>query len=236
MPPSLIAIPSNDAELTALMGVVASRLMETMPEAVSDPEERQRALLERALMYAAEAEQRIQAQAERIDYLRSLSMTDELTRVFNRRGLMLHLERALAAARRYGHSGAIALADIDNFKSINDRWGHCAGDQALRHMADILSVSLREIDIVGRLGGDEFLMVLMQTSLSGAQKRIRSIQWQLENTGFVFRGDNVPLRASFGVEAFGPDSTAEDLLSRADMAMYFTKNQKPDDRPTIAAE
>ena len=103
-----------------LIGVIASRLIENMPDSETQSDERKDALLERALMYAAQAEQQIASQNQRIEYLQSLSCTDELTGLFNRRGFTEQLGWTLAAARRFGHTGVLVYCDLDNFKKIND--------------------------------------------------------------------------------------------------------------------
>ena len=157
------SLTANDPELMNIIGLIASRLIENIPDEETGSEMRKDALLERALMYAAQAEQQIATQNERIEYLQGLSFTDELTGLFNRRGFSEQLKRTLASARRYGHTGVLIYCDIDGFKDFNDLYGHCAGDAVLRHVASISENALREIDTVARLGGDEFAMIVAQT-------------------------------------------------------------------------
>lgn len=230
------SLTANDPELMDMIGVIASRLIENIPDGESGTEMRKDALLERALMYAAQAEQQIATQNERIEYLQDLSFTDELTGLFNLRGFTEQLKRTLAGARRYGHTGVLIYCDIDNFKDFNDIHGHCAGDAVLRHVATLSEQSLREIDTVARLGGDEFAMIVAQTKWNDGAKRARTLQWALESTPCQFHDENLPVKVSLGVEPYGPDDTPKELIRRADMAMYYAKRQKKGPLGRIAAE
>tara|TARA_R110002110_G_scaffold80591_6_gene209871 strand:- start:4752 stop:5462 length:711 start_codon:yes stop_codon:yes gene_type:complete len=230
------SLSANDPELMDMIGVIASRLIENIPDAETGAEMRKDALLERALMYAAQAEQQIATQNQRIEYLQGLSFTDELTGLFNRRGFSEQLKRTLAAARRFGHTGVLVYCDIDNFKDVNDIHGHCAGDAVLRHVATISEQSLREIDTIARMGGDEFAMIIAQTQWKDGAKRARTLQWALESTPCEFHDDSLPIKVSLGVEPYGPDDTPTELIRRADMAMYYVKRQKKGSLGRIAAE
>lgn len=230
------SLTAGDPELMDMIGVIATRLIENIPEAETGSDMRKDALLERALMYAAQAEQQIASQNARIEYLQGLSFTDELTGLFNRRGFHDQLKRTLAAARRFGHSGVLIYCDIDNFKEFNDAHGHCAGDAALRHVANVSTHSLREVDTVARLGGDEFAMIVAQTQWQDGAKRAQTLQWALETTPCDFQGEMLPVKVSLGIEPYGPDDVPEDLIRRADMAMYYVKRRKKGSLGRLAAE
>ncbi len=230
------SLTANDPELMNMIGVIASRLIENIPDEETGSEMRKDALLERALMYAAQAEQQIATQNERIEYLQGLSFTDELTGLFNRRGFSEQLKRTLASARRYGHTGVLIYCDIDGFKDFNDLYGHCAGDAVLRHVASISENALREIDTVARLGGDEFAMIVAQTHWNDGAKRARTLQWALESTPGKFQNEILPVKVSLGIEPYGPDDAPKDLIRRADMAMYYVKRQKKGPLGRVAAE
>lgn len=227
---------SGDTELLNRINGIADRLLRDLPADELQNYPQQRALLERALEYAAEAEQKLADREERIAYLQDLSLTDELTNLLNRRGFVDHFGRALAGARRYGHEGMLLYCDLDNFKSVNDINGHAAGDELLRHTAQILKDSVRSIDIVGRLGGDEFAIALLQSSWRNGSKRARTVQYRLENSEFTIDGKTIPLKISIGCEPFGPDDQIDDLICRADMAMYCTKRRRADVVNQVAAE
>lgn len=204
-------------------GALSHNLTRDLP---TDFFEREQVLVARALRYAAEAEQRLADQRQRIATLESLSSTDALTGLLNRRGFEHHLSLALARARRYGETGVLAFADLDGFKTINDTYGHCVGDVLLRCAADTLKGAVRESDVVARLGGDEFAALLVNTSWRGGQSRLRTLQWLCDTAGIVHRGCDIPLRISLGAEPYGPNDTVDDLLHRADMAMYYEKRRR----------
>ncbi len=220
-----IDLVKNSALMDRVNGI-ADQLLKDLPIGVDGDAAYQQELLERVLQYAAQAEQELMERDQRIAYLQDLSLTDELTELLNRRGFDESLTRALAMARRYGHKGMLLYCDLDSFKSVNDTYGHAAGDQLLRHTATILAESVRECDIVGRLGGDEFAVALVQTSWANGAKRARTLQWQLDNSRLEFEGNMIPVKISIGCEPFGPDDNIDDLICRADMAMYCTKRGK----------
>lgn len=220
------SLAANDPELMGMIGVIASRLIENMPAAKAGSDMKKDALLERALMYAAQAEQQLASQNARIEYLQSLSFTDELTGQFNRRGFMEQLRRTLASARRNAHCGVLIYCDLDNFKHVNDSFGHSAGDTVLRHVGAIAVESVREMDTVARIGGDEFAILLAQTRWDDGVKRARSLQWTIESTPCLAGSHRIPVEVSFGIEPYGPDDTADELVRRADTAMYFVKRGK----------
>lgn len=230
------SLTANDPELMDLIGVIATRLLANMPDTQNGTDMRREALLERALMYAAQAEQQIASQNERIEYLQGLSLTDEITGLINRRGFTEQLRRALANSRRYGHTGVLIYCDLDNFKSINDTYGHCGGDAVLQHVAEVSLASLREIDTVARVGGDEFAMLIAQTRWSDGAKRSDTLQWSLESIPCNFQGQEIYVKVSLGLEPYGPKDRPEDLLRRADMAMYNEKRTRKELPPQVAAE
>src|SRR5258708_38522779 len=104
----------------------------------------------------AEGARKLQQQRGRMEYRESLSVTDELTQIKNRRGFMTDLQRALAESKRNGNGGVLLMIDLDGFKAINDTHGHAAGDEVLIHAAGVLNGHIRPSDTVARLGGDEF--------------------------------------------------------------------------------
>lgn len=210
-------------ELSAKIGTITNQLLRNLPD---DIDGREQALIERALRYAAEAEQRMADQRQRIVQLENLSSTDPLTGLLNRRGFENHLSLTLARARRYGETGAIAHLDLDDFKSVNDSYGHAAGDEVLKAVARALTGAVRQTDIVGRLGGDEFAVVLVNTVWRDAAKRARTLRWRLNATGTVYRGHDIPLQVSIGIEPYGAEDVVADLIHRADMAMYYVKRHR----------
>ncbi len=224
------------ADLSATIDLIADRLLRDVPPDDGDDETRQQVLLERALIYAARIERQLADQTQRIAYLQDLSRTDDLTGLLNRRGFMDQFRRALAYARRYGHEGLLLYCDLDSFKSVNDAYGHAAGDALLQLTGKTLADAVRDCDVVGRLGGDEFAVVLVQTSWRDGLKRAQTIQWRLEQATLEFEDHAIPLRVSIGYEAYGPADAIDDLICRADMAMYYFKRRKQAPIARVAAE
>jgi diguanylate cyclase (GGDEF)-like protein len=215
------------AELIENVGLLAARLLAACAEEVAEPELDPKDLLERALIVAAEAQQQLTEQRERIASLEALSFTDELTGLFNRRGFHEQLRRILAVSRRIESTGVLAFIDLDRFKAINDGLGHVAGDAVLRHVANLLNDNTRATDVVARLGGDEFAAALVHTSPGYGRRRAEALEQSLNSSVVHYEGYKIPVHASFGIKAFGPDTEAESLLARADAAMYRNKRGKP---------
>ncbi len=235
-----ISTPSaEDARLIAAAGAVATRLVEAIkPEHANGLEQAngKASLLERALAAAGEVEQRLAEQKARIAYLENLTLTDEMTGLLNRRGFLSLLRRALAGSKRYGDLGVLVFCDLDNFKAINDTYGHAIGDDVLRQTAKILMANLRETDIVGRLGGDEFAVLMTQTNWRDGFKRAQSLNRIINRTAVNCGAKQIQLCVSFGVEPFGPHDEEKNLVARADMAMYCNKRKKASVAFVSAAE
>ncbi len=166
-------------------------------------------LIRKMLGVVAVAEQQIAEQKRRIDYLESLAMTDELTGLVNRRGLEDFLHRTLAAAKRYDEQGVVAFIDLDDFKPINDRFGHAVGDKVLTEVASLLTENIRASDMVARVGGDEFILVLVRCALKDGQRHVESLGAAIEANRIIHGAHDIGVRASIGIEAYGPDSDLE---------------------------
>ncbi len=149
---------------------------------------------------------------------------DPLTGLYNRRRFTQELNDAVAVARRYRRSGALLFVDLDQFKYINDTSGHLAGDRLLQRLGNLLPVILREIDVIGRLGGDEFAVILNQATVEEAIQVTRKILAHICEIEFQVDERVHKLSASIGIALF-PEHGAniEDLLARADLAMYRVK-------------
>lgn len=169
-----------------------------------------------------ELHQQIQAKNR---LLEELALTDSLTGLPNRRAIEEWATRQLSGAARYGFSFYVVLADLDHFKSVNDTCGHDAGDLVLKKFSEILKTNSRRSDICGRLGGEEFLMILTHATNEGAQALVERVRGQLEATKFNFDARTLTLTASFGVAVFegtqAPDFSK--LVARADAALYSAK-------------
>ncbi|MCY1286512.1 diguanylate cyclase (GGDEF) domain protein [compost metagenome] len=157
--------------------------------------------------------------------LQVFATTDFLTQLSNRRHFMQQLEAELARVQRSPEHGAtILMFDLDHFKAINDRWGHSVGDQALRHFATILGLQLRKTDAAGRMGGEEFAVVLSAADIDEALTFARRIQGELAASPLPHGDERIPLAISVGIATLNAtDTTAEAALSRSDMALYRAK-------------
>ncbi|MBB4862556.1 diguanylate cyclase (GGDEF)-like protein/PAS domain S-box-containing protein [Pseudomonas nitritireducens] len=157
--------------------------------------------------------------------LQLLATTDYLTQLPNRGHFMHLIEAELGRVQRcVERSAAILMCDIDHFKSINDRWGHAVGDEALRHFAGILARAIRRIDFAGRMGGEEFAVVLGDADIASAQTFAQRLQQQLADQPLMQAGQRIPLTISIGVATLEPaDGNAGAALSRSDSALYRAK-------------
>ncbi len=155
-----------------------------------------------------------------------LSHTDELTGYFNRRYIAARLEEEIARSARYETALSVVLIDLDHFKSINDRHGHLAGDRVLQAVADLFRTGLRDTDLVGRFGGEEFLMVLTNTDAEGAELFCDRLRTRLEELPIPVGNQVLYLTASFGIAQFGPNGAdVEALLRTADANLYTAKSR-----------
>ena len=152
------------------------------------------------------------------------AITDELTQLANRRRFTETLSVEVRRAERFGDPLALVLADLDDFKLINDRYGHQAGDEVLRRFADVLRENVRDFDLPVRYGGEEFAVLLPETGLDGAEQLARRLQHALMRLRLPeIGGDKPPVTSSFGVASFPRARSAEELLSAADGALYRAK-------------
>lgn len=158
--------------------------------------------------------------------LRELALTDALTSLPNRRAIEDWATRQLSGAARYGFSFWVALADLDHFKTVNDTYGHDAGDTVLKTFSEILKSNSRQSDICGRIGGEEFLLVLTHATEENAKRVIDRVREELEVMQFNFDGNSLRVTASFGLAGFvgtrAPDFNR--LVARADAALYAAKH------------
>jgi diguanylate cyclase (GGDEF)-like protein len=153
-----------------------------------------------------------------------LTVTDDLTKLYNYRYLMKYLESDIKRCLRYKKKVSLLFIDVDGFKQINDTFGHLAGSQALAEMGQVFKRIVRETDVVGRYGGDEFVIVLPETPLTGAMVIAERIRKQVEECEFVAQDLSIRLTVSLGVANCPKHTlTAEGLIKKADAAMYRAK-------------
>ncbi len=148
---------------------------------------------------------------------------DVLTPALNRRGFVAAMKSAMAYCQRHGVPAVLLYLDLDGFKGVNDRLGHAAGDAALVHVAELLRSNLRESDAVGRLGGDEFGLLMLNAGLDEGRDKARKLAAALEGEPFLWDGETAGLGGSFGVRAFAGHTDPEVWLAEADAAMWVRK-------------
>lgn len=164
---------------------------------------------------------------ERERHSEALSLTDELTQLLNRRGVHQMIELQIQQSKITGRESALIVVDIDNFKQINDSFGHQQGDDVIAHVAQILKKNLRNSDIVGRYGGEEFIIMLPFTPLEHAYHVAETCRFALESTPFVLQNETtLQICASFGVSSTGASAfDFTQLFRQADDALYQAKKQ-----------
>lgn len=162
--------------------------------------------------------QSIDTLREELHAAHALADRDPLCPVFNRRAFMRELEREIARTERHGRSLSLLFIDLDKFKSVNDQYGHEAGDQTLVAMARTLLKTVRKTDIVSRIGGDEFAILLIETNLENAHKCSKALSSRIAVA-------DIGVSASIGVASWETGMTADQFMAHADQAMFVQKAQ-----------
>ena len=168
--------------------------------------------------------------------LQQLALTDSLTNLPNRRAIEEWGRRQLTGALRHKFPFWIVMIDVDEFKTVNDTYGHDAGDAVLKNVADTIRRNSRQCDICGRIGGDEFMLVLTFTDQAGVRIAVERIRQQIESHVYTFQGREISVTASLGIAGIKPgqDCDIERLMVQADVALYSAK-RRGRNRAEIAA-
>jgi diguanylate cyclase (GGDEF)-like protein len=185
---------------------------------VIDVDDRERLIEEISLLRAKVA--RLQERVEQLDQLAHL---DSLINLPNRRGFMRELERLIARVDRYGIKAAMLFVDLDGLKIINDTFGHRTGDEALIQVAGLLAKGVRHSDVVARIGGDEFGVLLESSDEHAAQETAARLIEQISACEFLHDGEALPLSVAIGVGMIDSLDTPDAVMERADEAMYRRK-------------
>jgi diguanylate cyclase (GGDEF)-like protein len=159
----------------------------------------------------------------RIDELQAWADTDFLLNIYNRRGFERELDRSIAYIRRYKATGILIVLDVDRLKPINDDFGHAAGDVVLKGVVAVMMRHVRSSDVVGRLGGDEFGLLLWNLSEADALAKAAALEEAIDRLTFVFKGRPVVAGASAGIALIGAEDAAANVMETADRAMYARK-------------
>jgi diguanylate cyclase (GGDEF)-like protein len=189
--------------------------------AKSEPDSEVRAIAdENALLRASLAEMR-----QRLGELEQIADTDTLTPLPNRRRFLRELERVVGQAERHGTPAAVLYIDLNGLKSVNDRHGHVAGDAALIHVARLLQGLIRATDVVARIGGDEFGLILDHLDHNSAIETAERIGRCVAANPLDLGGYQISVKAAIGVATILPGDTAADVMQRADRNMYVAKQE-----------
>jgi diguanylate cyclase (GGDEF)-like protein len=196
------------------MGLPQERLSEEFPPLASLLAENERLKRELAVARA------------RVSDLEARADVDPLLDVLNRRGFERELKRALAHIKRYGTEAALMFVDLDDFKGVNDRYGHGAGDALLKAVARELVGHVRASDVVGRLGGDEFGVLIWHAGEGQALAKARELESLIARVVIIHGKARIEAAASVGMALLVAETTPEDMIGAADHAMYARKQER----------
>jgi diguanylate cyclase (GGDEF)-like protein len=158
--------------------------------------------------------------------LKEMSRTDPLTGLLNRRVILEMAASEWSRWQRYGTPFSVMIVDVDNFKAVNDRYGHLTGDRVLRMIANTINASLRGVDMVGRYGGEEFVVILPETGIAGALAAGQNLLKNIRKSRLRTDDLNIRVTASIGIAAVSRnEKNLDSLLHRADLALYTAKRQ-----------
>jgi diguanylate cyclase len=209
---------ANIEELNEVLEAVLSETRNVQAEALAA---RDRMLA--AHQEVQDAENRIRDLEGKLQHMSELVREDQLTGSLNRRGLDDVFERESARADRRGTPLCAALLDLDNFKRLNDTYGHLVGDNALRHLVKVVKDTLRSMDVIARFGGEEFLILLPETSVEAAASAMVRVQRELTKHFFLHDNEKMLITFSCGVALRNQNEDQASLITRADRAMYQAK-------------
>ena len=162
----------------------------------------------------------------RVLELEQAANTDPLVPIFNRRAFLREVEKAQSVAERYNIVSTLVFFDLNDFKRVNDKYGHRIGDSLLLKIGNVLKTSIRDCDMVARLGGDEFGVLLFKTEVEIAKIKAAALSCRIADQHVLFPGNRVSVSAAWGVASCDPNKEVAQILDRADRSMYLDKYQK----------
>lgn len=169
----------------------------------------------------------LDAKDARIDLLERLATTDTLTGLHNRHGFFDNFEKELDRVNRHqAQNGILIMIDMDNFKTINDTYGHRAGDEALCLVAQTLTAHIRKMDVAGRIGGDEFVLLFANVDPIDAVDRVQKLARKLNALTLKWQGERIKIRASVGIQSYKKGDSIHTIFDKADARMYQAKAQR----------
>lgn len=157
--------------------------------------------------------------------LEELSRKDPLTSISNRRDILEKIEYETLRFERNKKTFCLIMGDIDHFKSVNDKYGHECGDYVLKVLVDTIVSGLRKQDIVGRWGGEEFILLLPETIIEGGKVAAEKIRRKIEQNKFIYNDNIIPISITFGVSEYSNDKSVDGCIKEADTALYRGKSK-----------
>lgn len=218
------------ADLDDLKQVLESHLeglLGTMDQHQKQRDEREKEVAARLQSLAervSSMEQEAQGYREHLEEQRQKALIDPLTGLPNRAAWGERLEQEVAQWQQHGNTLLLAMLDLDHFKAINDNYGHLAGDKVLKIIASVLRKRLRGSDFIARFGGEEFVLMMPNTSWPVGARLAETLRAAIEACPFHFKGERVTITMSIGMSAFKPGDHSDLVLKRADQALYRAKN------------
>jgi diguanylate cyclase (GGDEF)-like protein len=216
-------VSSAGAAGAADRGPATTVALAGIPEAELTPAVRE--ALMRLLAEVQELRQQLHDSHARIAFLERLADEDALTPIANRRAFVRELTRMVAFSQRYGSPASVVYFDVNGMKQINDSYGHAAGDATLTHVAKLLIENIRSSDIVGRLGGDEFGVILAQTNERQANQKATALARAIAEAPLQWNDHEITVTAAYGVHSFAGGDDAQQAIDAADKAMYQQKRR-----------
>lgn len=214
-----ISQAGNIADLNSVLSEIMTETQKAQEEAT-----RSRDAMVDARQEVEKAEERIQALEQQLQQMGELVREDQLTGSLNRRGMDESLDREIANALRRETPLCVALLDLDDFKRINDTHGHATGDEVLVHPVQVIRETLRKLDVIARFGGEEFVILMPETSPQDAVQIITRVQRELTKRIFMHESQRLLITFSAGVSVYHPGESQAELLKRTDVALYKAKN------------
>lgn len=214
-----ISQAGNIADLNSVLSEIMTETQKAQEEAT-----RSRDAMVDARQEVEKAEERIQALEQQLQQMGELVREDQLTGSLNRRGMDESLDREIANALRRETPLCVALLDLDDFKRINDTHGHATGDEVLVHLVQVIRETLRKLDVIARFGGEEFVILMPETSPQDAVQIITRVQRELTKRIFMHESQRLLITFSAGVAVYQPGESQAELLKRTDVALYKAKN------------
>jgi diguanylate cyclase (GGDEF)-like protein len=210
--PAAAVAPRQTADTAAVMGI---------PEVELTPKVRSAIM---ALMQEVDSLRReLERSKQRLLNLEKLADQDSLTPVINRRAFVRELSRVISYTQRYAAISSLIYFDVNGFKAINDTYGHACGDAALMYVVDVLTKNVRDSDVVGRLGGDEFGVILAQADDRQAREKAAQLARAVAAHPLEWEGKRISIEVAYGVYNFKQGENATEALAAADREMYAHK-------------